>query len=235
MVSPSRDPNVRFDMATLHHYPLSPSSRFIRLQFGEYNLDVTMRTQVPWVRDESFLALNPSGDLPVLEDDEFGVIAGARVISEWVEDVIEEAHLMPATAGERAEVRRLVDWFELKFSREVSAPLLRERVIKRFDEGKPASSEIMRAALTNAQIHLGYFDWLAGQNPWLAGQNMSLCDLAAAAHLSVLDYFGDINWDKYADIKMWYMKLKSRPSFKPLLADVLVGMPPASRYTDLDF
>ena len=93
----------------------------------------------------------------------------------------------------------------------------------------------MRAALTNAQTHLGYFDWLAGQNPWLAGQNMLLCDLVAAAHLSVLDYFGDINWDKYADIKMWYMKLKSRPSFKPLLADVLVGMPPASCYMDLDF
>ena len=222
-------------MATLHHYPLSPSSRFIRLQFGEYDLDVTLRTQVPWVRDESFLALNPSGDLPVLEDDDFGVIAGARVISEWVEDVIEQAHLMPPTAGERAEVRRLVDWFELKFSHEVSAPLLRERVIKRFDKGQPASSEIMRAALTNAQIHIGYFDWLAGQNPWLAGQNMSICDLAAAAHLSVLDYFGDISWDKYADIKMWYMKLKSRPSFKPLLADILVGMPPASCYTDLDF
>jgi glutathione S-transferase len=64
---------------------------------------------------------------------------------------------------------------------------------------------------------------------------MSLCDLAAAAHLSVLDYFGDVNWTKHTDAKMWYMKLKSRPSFRPLLADVLVGMPPASTYSALDF
>lgn len=222
-------------MAILHHYPLSPSSRFIRLQFGEYDLDVSMRTQVPWMRDNAFLALNPAGELPVLEDDDFGVVSGARVISEWVEEVIEQARLMPQTPGGRAEVRRLVDWFEIKFTHEVSGPLLRERVIKRFDKGQPASSEIMRAALSNAQTHLGYIDWLASQNPWLAGANMSLCDLAAAAHLSVLDYFGDVNWTKHTDAKMWYMKLKSRPSFRPLLTDVLVGMPPASTYSALDF
>ena len=222
-------------MAVLHHYPLSPSSRFIRLQCAEYGLDISLHTQIPWLRDEAFLSLNPAGDVPVLEDEDLGVVCGARVISEWLEEIVETSSLMPETAGERAEVRRLIDWFETEFTLEVSRPLIRERIIKRFDSGQPASSTVMRAALANAQIHLGYIDWLAAQNLWLAGADMSLADLVAAAHLSVLDYFGDIDWDRYQEAKMWYMKLKSRPSFRPLLSDILVGMPPAAHYSELDF
>ncbi len=222
-------------MAVLYQYPLLPGCRFIRLQCSEYKMDIKMLTQIPWRRDEALLALNPAGTLPVFEDDKYGVISGARVICEWLEDSVDNSYLMPDTIGGRAEVRRLIDWFETKFALEVSRPLLRERIIKRFDSGEPASSSIMRAALANAQIHMGYVDWLAGQHAWLAGADMTLADLLAAAHLSVLDYFGDVNWSRYPEAKLWYMKLKSRPSFQPLLADVIVGMPPASHYTVLDF
>ena len=222
-------------MAVLHHYPLAASSRLIRLQCGEYKLELDLITQLPWLRDEKVLALNPAGELPIFEHETHGVVSGARVISEWLEDIVEDNFLMPATAGERAEVRRLVDWFEGKFTLEVTRPLVRERVIKRFLSGEAASSQILRAALANAQIHLGYVDWLAGQYSWLAGPNISLADLAAAAHISVLDYFGDVDWQRYPEAKLWYMKLKSRPSFRSLLSDVLVGMPPASHYSNLDF
>jgi len=222
-------------MAILHHYPLAASSRLIRLQCGEYKLSLDLVTQLPWLRDEKLLALNPAGELPVFEDETHGVICGARVISEWIEETVDNNFLMPKKAGERAEVRRLIDWFEGKFTLEVTRPLLRERVIKRFQSGQPASSQILRAALANAQIHLGYVDWLAGQYGWLAGPDISMADLSAAAHISVLDYFGYVDWPRYPEEKLWYMKLKSRPSFRHLLSDILVGMPPASHYSNLDF
>ncbi|MEK9728408.1 MAG: glutathione S-transferase N-terminal domain-containing protein [Alphaproteobacteria bacterium] len=72
-------------MAILHHYPLAASSRLIRLQCGEYKLSLDLVTQLPWLRDEKLLALNPAGELPVFEDETHGVICGARVISEWIE------------------------------------------------------------------------------------------------------------------------------------------------------
>ena len=222
-------------MAVLHHYPLSPSSRFIRLQCSEYRFDITLRTQVPWLRDDAFLALNPAGEVPVLEDESLGVVCGARVISEWLEEIVELNKLMPKHAGQRAEVRRLIDWFETKFMLEVSRPLIKERIIKRFVSGQPASSTIMRAALTNAQIHMNYIEWLSAQNPWLAGPDMTLADLVAAAHLSVLDYFGDIDWDRHLETKNWYAKMKSRPSFRELLADQIPGLPAAAHYGNLDF
>ena len=222
-------------MPILDHYPLAPASRFVRLIFGEYKTDIELRMVAPWERDEVLLRLNPAGELPVLDDASQGVYCGARVISEWVEETQADAFLMAGTAEERAEIRRLIDWFDGKFTKEVGAPLFQERIAKRFLRGQPVSSDIIRTAIANAHIHFAYFDWLLGRHDWLAGDRLSLADLNAAAHLSMLDYFGDVDWAKYTDLKSWYMKVKSRPSFRALLADRLVGMPPAADYAELDF
>ena len=64
---------------------------------------------------------------------------------------------------------------------------------------------------------------------------MSYADFAAGAHLSVIDYFGDVPWREFPAAKTWYMKLKSRPCFKPLLTDRWPGLVPAGHYDDLDF
>ena len=222
-------------MPILYHFPLAPESRFIRLILGEYKSDLDLRICQPWERNDTLLKLNPAGELPVLDDASNGVYCGARVISEWVEEVRDDAFLLQGTAEERAEIRRLISWFDTKFTHEVGAPLFSERVTKRFVKGQSVSSDIIRAAVANANIHLGYVNWLLSRHDWLAGDRLTLADLNAAAHLSVLDYFGDVAWDKYGDLKSWYMKMKSRPSFRPLLADRLVGMPPSKDYAELDF
>jgi glutathione S-transferase len=53
--------------------------------------------------------------------------------------------------------------------------------------------------------------------------------------LSVIDYLGDISWDKYDEARVWYSRIKSRPSFRPILADHIAGLPPPSHYANLDF
>ena len=49
------------------------------------------------------------------------------------------------------------------------------------------------------------------------------------------DYFGDVDWDRHPEAKEWYAKIKSRPSFRDLLADVVAGLAPAQNYGNLDF
>ena len=222
-------------MPILYHYPLVPAARFIRLVMAEYKWDFELRSLAPWERHEALLRLNPSGDLPVLDDVVRGVICGSRAICEWIEETEKEAFLLTGTPNERAEIRRMIDWFDGKFTKEVARPLFLERITKRYVKGQAVSSETIRTATANANIHFAYLDWLLGHHDWLAGEVITLADFNAAAHISLLDYFGDVNWDKYPDVKSWYMKMKSRPSFRPLLADRLVGMPPAKHYADLDF
>jgi len=93
-------------------------------------------------------------------------------------------------------------------------------------------SQALRAARTNIKYHLKYFGWLAQTRDWMAGDRMTNADLAIASSLSLLDYLGEIDWAEDADLKDWYARMKSRPSFRPLLADRLRGMPPVSHYVD---
>src|SRR4030065_354310 len=76
---------------------------------------------------------------------------------------------------------------------------------------------------------------LAETRSWLAGNAMSFADLAAAAHLSTLDYLGEVPWEEHEPAKNWYALLKSRPSFRPLLQDRVAGFTPSGTYADLDF
>ncbi len=230
-------------MLTLFYHPLCPFSRYVRLILGEYGIEARLVEERFWERREEFLLLNPAGQIPVLVADGQPAVPGATIIAEYIEETRHagpgENRLLPAPAGQRVEVRRLASWFNDKFHAEVSGPLVTERIFKRHmtleQGGGPPDSEAMRAARHNIRYHLAYIGWLVSTRDWLAGERLSLADLAAAAHLSAADYLGDVPWDDDEAAKNWYARVKSRPSFRPLLADALAGLPPAKSYADLDF
>jgi len=222
-------------MHTLYHLPLDPGSRKIRLLLREKGLDAELKAEKIWERREAFLRLNPAGEVPVLLTPDGSVIPDALVIAEYLEDVCPEPSMLGKDPLDRAEVRRLEQWFDRKFAREVSELLLEEKVLKRFlANGNPNSSAI-RAANQNIHYHLEYVGWLAERRNWLAGDDVSLADLTAAAHLSCLDYLGDVPWEQHGSARDWYARVKSRPSMRPILADFLPGNPPPEHYADLDF
>ena len=222
-------------MRTLYHLAMSAPSRMIRLVLGEKRMEVHLRAEPVWERRTEFLAINPSGEVPVLVEDDGSTIAGAGPIAEYLEEASSEVPLLPGDAADRAEVRRIVAWFDRKFDREVGELLVGEKVMKRFlGIGEP-SSEAIRAGHGNLLIHLDYIAWLAERRVWLAGDRFSLADLAAAAHLSCIDYLGDIPWEDKPEAKEWYARVKSRPAFRSLLADNVPGLRPARHYADLDF
>ncbi len=230
-------------MPTLYHYPLSAGSRFVRLVLAEYGEGVEFVEAAPWERNEELLKLNPTGHLPIFIDHDGAVVAGAAIIAEYLAETrgarVGEQLLMPQMPGERAEVRRLVDWFLNKMDGEVTEYLLNEKVYKRrrsvSEGGGPPDAAAIRAARANIKYHVRYIGYLAARRTCLAGRNLSFADLAAAAEISVADYLGEVPWDEDQTAKAWYARLKSRPSFRDILADLVRGQPPVSHYADLDF
>ena len=101
--------------------------------------------------------------------------------------------------------------------------------------GGPPSTDVLRAAKANVRYHLAYIGWLARTRNFLAGDQLTYADLAAAAHLSALDYLGDVPWNEDDAAKAWYVRIKSRPSFRPLLSEWMAGVPASAHYVDLDF
>lgn len=223
-------------MRTLYHYMLCPFSRKIRLVLGEKRLDFDVENERFWERREAFLAMNPAGQVPVFVDLNGTVLADSSVMCEYLEEAYPERLLIGNGVAHRAEVRRLAAWFDGKFANEVSLPLIFEKTLRRFmREAGPTNSQAIRQAKSMINYHLDYISWLIDRRKWLAGDDLSLADLAAAAHLSVIDYLGDVPWDNHEVAKDWYMRIKSRPSFRPILQDRLGGLTPAEHYQSLDF
>jgi glutathione S-transferase len=222
-------------MRLLYHLILSPYSRKVRIVLAEKGLDFDLRAEKIWERRPEFLALNPTGQVPVLVEDDGTAIADSGVIAEYLEESYPKPPLMKGDAKTRAEIRRIAAWFDLKFYREVTRNLTGEKVQKRFlGLGEPSSAAI-RAGHANFPVHLDYISWLVERRNWLAGDDFSLADIAAAAQISTLDYIGDVPWDNHGAAKDWYARIKSRPSFRALLADHIPGLPPPKQYADLDF
>lgn len=230
-------------MLTLFHHPFCPLSRFVRIALVEHGLETRQIEERAWERRRDFLLLNPAGTVPVLVAEAEPAIPGAGVIGEFLDeaygDGLGDRRLMPQTIGGRIEVRRLLSWFNDKFHAEASGPMVMERIYKRFMPesvgGGAPDAETLRAARINVRHHLAYIGWLASTRDWLAGEQMTYADIAAAAHLSVIDYLGDVPWSENDTAKAWYARVKSRPSFRPILADWLAGVPASPSYMDLDF
>ena len=221
-------------MARLFHVPLSPFCRKVRLSLGEKKIEVELVEERYWEQDPDFMRRNPAGKVPVLRLDGI-MMSESAAICEYIEETRPEPSLMPKGAEERLEVRRLISWFDDKFHHEVTSKLLYERVNKKvMKQGYPDSANV-KAGAKAIKYHLDYMTWLLDHRRWLAGDNMTLADFAAAAHLSSLDYISDVDWNRSEVVKDWYAKIKSRPAFRPLLADQVPGFPPPRHYNDLDF
>src|SRR6202022_3971689 len=175
-------------------------TRISRLARGEPGLDLRLVEERVWERREAFLALNPAATTPVLISEGQPAMPGAGIIAEYLDETygteMGERRLLPTAMGERIEVRRLMAWFNEKFFEESSNPLVTERIYKRFmseeDGGGPPAADVIRAAKTNVRYHLSYIGWLAQRRNYLAGDRLTYADLAAAAHISAIDYLGDV-------------------------------------------
>jgi glutathione S-transferase len=229
-----------FLMPKLHHFALDPFSRRMRLALAEYGAATELVDEEPWAPGPAVFALNPAGMLPIFIADDGTVVCGVEAITEYLEETLgRSTSLIPGDARARAEVRRLVGWFDTKFYAEVSEPALTEKAVRRFmpresGGGSPDTARVRKAS-ERLKEHLAYLGSLAERRNWLAGDRLSIADLAAAAHLSAIDYLGDVPWSSFPSAKHWFQRLKSRPSFRPLLADNVRGMPAHAAYADLDF
>ncbi|WP_223478817.1 glutathione S-transferase family protein [Oricola indica] len=227
----------------LFHHPMSAPSRFVRLTLGEYGEAPDLQEELPWARRPEFMQINPAGTLPVLVSEAGPPVVGAFAISEYLDEtrgpIMRDKRLMPGSPLERAEVRRLIDWFLVKAEADVTRALARERVFKlqmtTAEGGGAPDSAVLRAARSNIRQHMRYLGWLAHSRDWLAGDRLTAADLAAGATVSVLDYLGEIDWAAEPAARDWYQRMKSRPSFRELLADRVRRLPPAPHYADLDF
>ena len=223
-------------MWQLYQFPLCPFTRKVRTLLNEKDVGYQLMRENPWERRDAFIDMNPAGQTPVMTDNERGtVLVDSMAICEYFEETVERVAMINGTAANRAEIRRLVAWFDTHFYRDVTGPLLHERMVKRLAHRAAPDAKGLREAMKAAVGHLDYMDYLLDHRNWLGGATMSLADLAAAAQISVTDYLGGIDWKGHDQTARWYRGFKSRPSFRPLLSERMEMIGPPAHYDNVDF
>ncbi len=224
-------------MLRLYHWPLDPAGRLVRLVLAEKGEPFEAVSSSSWTPHPDVALIAPGAVAPAVVSVSPGArfaASGTRAICEHLEEVRPVPALMPDDPSERAEARRLWAWVEAGME-QVTDDLLSERVLQWTRRDRQPNSVKLRSGAHTLRGRLTFLNALAEQRGNLAGRHLSLADFAAAAHLSAYDYFGDVQWEAVPDLKAWYMRIKSRPSFRPILADRLEAARPVSYYAELDF
>ncbi len=223
-------------MYILYHHPICPFSRKIRMHLAAKEINFELVLEDASKKRKEFIALNPRAEVPVLLDNKLP-ISDSSVIVEFLEEKYPDSkNIIGSTIEEKAEARRLQAWFDDRFYDEVTRPILFERYFSRFlVQNHAPDSDILRAARRNLSTHFNYIQSLLEQKKYLAGEKVTIADIAAAAQISTLDYFGDINWLHFATVKEWYSLVKSHKFFSEILKDRVSGISPAECYSNLDF
>jgi glutathione S-transferase len=214
-------------MRQITHLLFSPASRLSRLLIGEKRL---ICDHVP--------AEDVAAHLPVFIDADGTRCEGLWAVVDHLEGVYPENPQFPEDAEMRGETLRWLDWCMGDFSERATRRIVFEKANPRFTGAPSRSTPDMnvirkgRDGLAKAMAELGR---LIEERGYLAGKVCTIADLALAANLSALDYFGEVKWNEFPLMREWYMRVKSRPSFRSLLADRAPGQPPVSQYAELDF
>ena len=127
----------------------------------------------------------------MLEDE--GAVAQAARRSPTIWRRPTRSSLYGRTIGERLETRRLVAWFDSSSPARSPTSCGARSWSSAGSAGIPRS-EALRDGSRNIRTHLAYIAGLYQARKWLAGDTLTMADIAAAAHLSVLDYMGDVPW-----------------------------------------
>ena len=214
-------------MRRLIHLLFSPASRLVRLILGEKQIACDLA-----------VADDPCAHLPIFVDLDGPAVTGLWAIIDHLENEYPEHPLLPEDANLRAEALRLFDWAMTNFHEETTKRIVFEKASQSQTGSltrRSPNMETVRLGRTALKSVLPGLGTLAESRGFLAGRNVSLAELAVAAHLSALDYYGEVPWTDVPALTEWYGRMKSRPSFRPLLADRAPGQPPVSHYAELDF
>jgi glutathione S-transferase len=202
----------------------------------EFEFEFGMIKEEYWLRRNEFIQMSPASNLPVIKipDSEL-ILVGIYPIVEYMNDTHENFYFMPASPEEKSGVRKYLSWFNDKFYREVTKILIDEKMIRLLMRKGAPRTNFLKAAKDNLNHHMKFLSSCLENNTYLVSEKLSCADIAAAAHISVVDYFGEITWDMWPKVKHWYSIIKSRPAFRPLLLDHMPGFTPPKAYADLDF
>ncbi len=195
-----------------HHHPASYNSRRALAVAHHLGLDVEVTIcdlmagaqQAP-----EFLALNPNGRVPVLEDGDF-VLWESMAVSQYLASQTTNS-LWPDDARVRADITRWQAWDLAHFGRAGDILLFENVVRKMFGLGDPDAAAVAQAETTLAKF-AAVLDAQLGERNHVVGEALTLADFfLAGSYESALGAGAPLL--AFANVARWYQGIRSLPAW----------------------
>jgi glutathione S-transferase len=202
----------------LYDFSFSPNCRKVRAVAYELGMELEY-APVDLIKGEqrapAFLAINPNGRVPVLEDGDF-VLWESVAILRYLAAKKGGAALVPTTTREQADMDRWLSWQVAHLSPALSKVAF-ERIVKKLTgQGAPDQAQIDVGTAEFAKA-TAVLDASLGNREYVAGR-LSLADFALAAHYSLASMAG-LDVTPHPRVNAWLSRVLARDSMRRALAD----------------
>ncbi len=194
---------------TLHRHPLSGHSHRVELMLSLLGIEADIKTVDLMSGDHKkpeFLALNPLGVVPVLQDGDVTLTESTAILSYLASKYDSLRRWLPESLEAQAEVNRIL---ALTTGPIASGPA-RARLITVFGAAYNAEDTIEAAhkiiTVLNAELE---------GKLWLVGDRATIADVALYAYIAHAPE-GNVSLENYANISRWLAKVESLPGFVPM-------------------
>ncbi|MDA0268615.1 MAG: glutathione S-transferase family protein [Cyanobacteria bacterium] len=197
----------------LYYFPPSPNSRraqaialHLALPMDFHLVDLQKGEQ----RSPDFLAINPTGRIPVLQVDDF-VLWESNAIMQYLASQVETI-LWPDDVQLRADIMRWQSWQLAHWSKGCQ-PLTYERFVKRVLQLGDPDPQVVESATQVFHQEATLLNHHLATRTYLVNDHLTLADFSVASNLTyalpAAFPLGD-----YPHIRAWYSRMEALPAWQ---------------------
>ncbi len=199
----------------LYQHPMSTPSMKVRAVLFELGLPCEL-VEVAMSQGEhkspAFLAMNPNGKIPVLEDDGFHLWESNAIICYLAAKKPESGLLLTDPRG-MALMQQWLQWQATTFGVSMNEVMM-ETIYARM-MGRQKDEQKYAAGLENVRRDLGVLEKSLGSKEYLCGR-LTVADFSIASNLIVREHMG-FNLEAFPNVKAWAARMEARESVRKAL------------------
>ena len=199
----------------LYYHPVSTTSRPLMMFAADNNIEMDMQV-VDLMSGEHvkppYLALNPSGLVPVLEDGDFRLTESSAILKYLADKIGSAAY--PKELRARARVNERMDWINTQFYREFGYGLIYPQIFPHYKRATDEQqSGVVAWGKEKSARWLNVLDKnLIGNNEYLCGSELSIADYIGAAYVTLGELLR-CDFSAYPNVSRWLKTMKARPNW----------------------
>lgn len=199
----------------LYYDPVATTCRPVMLFLHEAGLPMEL-APITLFQDEhksaEFLAINPNGAVPLLEDGGFRMTECSAILK-YLADVAGHASY-PTDLQARARVNQAMDWLNTGLYRDLGYGVVYSQILPEYGFANATTqADLVRRAHERAARWLRILDqnWLA-DSAFMCGPEVTIADYMGASYVTLADWV-DFDFSPFPNVTRWLSAMRARPSW----------------------